>query len=293
LNNMEKCSSRSAPWLTQRAPRAGEIEPVNYLLRRLNLHTICESGRCPNIAQCLPRGMAFLILGNNCSRDCTFCAVSRGTPSPSDPSEPYRIAEAVKRLKLRYVFLTSVTRDDLPDGGANQFAMTINILKEDNPGVVVEILVPDFQGNNGAIKTVINAKPDVFAHNLETVPRLYPNVRPMADYQTSLEVLRRAKEFNPGIITKSGIMLGMGETHQEILEIMGDLRRVDCDLFTMGQYLAPSRSQYPVYRFVTPEEFSQYEPIGKQMGFRGIVSAPLWRSSFKADKLYYQTITEK
>jgi lipoic acid synthetase len=273
-------------WFKQRVPRAGEDSGADALIKGLELHTICESGHCPNVPQCFPGGAAFLILGNTCTRNCSFCAVSTGLPHPPDPDEPANIVEAARRLKIDYVFITSVTRDDMPDGGAGHFAHTIKLIHQELPGVGVEVLVPDFKGNYSAIKVVVQARPEVMGHNIETIPRLYPQVRPMADYQRSLDVLHQSKVFDPSTITKSGIMLGLGETDNEVVEVMRDLRQVDCDLLTLGQYLAPSRQNYPVMNFPTPQEFADYIPIGIEMGFKGVASAPLMRSSFKANELY-------
>jgi lipoyl synthase len=276
------------PWFKQKLPNAGEEPDSDRLLHDLGLHTICESGHCPNVSQCFPGGAAFLILGNICTRGCSFCAVDHGRPLPVDIGEPERLAEAAKRLKLDYVFVTSVTRDDLPDGGAGHFACTIKTVRRKLPGTKVEVLVPDFQGDQDAIKTVLDAGPVVFGHNVETVPRLYPYVRPQADYRRSLEVLRQAKELTPGILTKSGLMLGMGEEKSEVLTVMRDLREARCDIFTLGQYLSPSLANYPVQNFPTPEEFTAYIAHGMGMGFKAVASAPLWRSSFKADELFRQ-----
>jgi lipoic acid synthetase len=282
---------RSLPeWFKQRIPRAGEESSADMLIKELKLHTICESGHCPNTSQCFPGGAAFLILGNTCTRNCSFCSVDKGLPLPPDPDEPANIVEAARRLKLNYVFITSVTRDDMPDGGSGHFARTIKLIHQELAGVGVEVLVPDFQGNPSAIRTVVQAKPEVMSHNLETVPRLYPQVRPMAKYQRSLDLLYQSKEFAPGTVTKSGLMLGLGETKDEVIAAMCDLRQVGCDLLTLGQYLAPSRQNYPVMNFPTPQEFADYIPIGMEMGFKGVASAPLMRSSFKADELYRKAI---
>ncbi|MFH1663196.1 MAG: lipoyl synthase [Chloroflexota bacterium] len=285
---------RSLPeWFKQRVPRTGEDRGADALIKGLNLHTICESGHCPNISQCFPGGAAFLILGNTCTRNCNFCAVDKGLPYPPDPDEPANIAEAAKQLKLDYVFITSVTRDDLPDDGACQFVRTIELIHKELPGVGVEVLVPDFKGSPSAIRAVVQVEPEVMGHNIETIPRLYPQVRPMADYQRSLDVLCQSKEFDPGIITKSGIMLGLGETGEEVIAVMRDLRQVGCDLLTLGQYLSPSSHNYPVNNFPTPQEFADFIPIGMEMGFRGVASAPLMRSSFKANELYRKAILDK
>lgn len=277
-------------WFKQRVPRAGEDMGADTLIKGLNLHTICESGHCPNVPQCFPGGAAFLILGNTCTRNCSFCAVDKGMPLPPDPGEPANIVEAAIRLKIDYVFITSVTRDDLTDGGSSHFSHTIKLIHKELPGVGVEVLVPDFKGNPSAIKTVVQGGAEVMGHNIETVPRLYPQVRPMADYQRSLDLLHQSKVFDPGTVTKSGIMLGLGETRDEIIAVMHDLRQVNCDLLTLGQYLAPSRQNYPVMNFPTPQEFSDYIPIGMEMGFKGVASAPLMRSSFKAGELYRKSI---
>jgi len=277
-------------WFNQRVPRAGEDQGADALIKGLNLHTICESGHCPNVPQCFPGGAAFLILGNICTRNCSFCAVDKGLPHPPDPNEPANIVEAARRLKIDYVFITSVTRDDLPDDGAGQFVRTIELIHRELPGVGAEVLVPDFKGSSSAIRAVVQAGPEVMGHNLETVPRLYPRVRPMADYRRSLDLLRQSKIFDPEIVTKSGIMLGLGETKDEVVAVMHDLRRIDCDLLTFGQYLAPSRQNYPVISFPTPQEFADYIPIGLEMGFKGVASAPLMRSSFKAGELYRKAI---
>ena len=260
---------------------------MERLLENLSLDTICKSALCPNIGNCFSAGTAtFLILGDACTRYCTFCAVPKGHPTPPDDEESSHVLEAVIKLDLNYVVITSVTRDDLPDGGASQFARTIKLLYENSPETVVEVLVPDFLGSAAAIETVIKARPQVLNHNVETVPRLYPSVRPEAEYQRSIELIHAVKKLNPGIITKSGLMLGLGETRAEVIEVMSDLREADCDLLTIGQYLQPSPGHHPVVRFVPPEEFSEYEKTGGNMGFAEVASAPLVRSSFKAAELY-------
>lgn len=279
-------NERMPDWLKSRVPRADELGQMERLLATLKLHTICESGGCPNQAQCFPKGAAFLILGNNCTRRCTFCAVGHAAPLPPDPDEPTRLVEAARRLELDFVFITSVTRDDLPDGGAGHYVRTLDFIHRELPGAKTEVLVPDFNGSEEALATVIAACPKVLGHNLETVPRLYPAVRPQAEYRRSLELLRGVKELNPCQITKSGLMLGLGETREEVIRVMEDLRGVGCDIFTLGQYLAPSALNHQVVRYVPPEEFAEYKRLGLQMGFRGMASAPLWRSSYKADELY-------
>jgi lipoic acid synthetase len=274
-------------WFKQKIPRVGAITAVSSLLKDLRLNTVCHSAHCPNIGQCFARGTAtFMILGDICTRRCTFCAVGKGQPSPPDTTEPQHIAEAVRRLKLNYVVITSVTRDDLPDGGAAHFANVIDKVPAEVTEVNVEVLIPDFHGNQSAIKAVVNAQPAVMSHNLETVPRLYLEVRPQANYQRSLNLLAYVKRLDPTMITKSGLMLGLGETKAEVESAMQDLRRVGCDLLTLGQYLAPGPQYYQVVDFVPPEEFAAYEPLALSMGFLGVASAPLVRSSFQASELY-------
>jgi lipoic acid synthetase len=234
-----------------------------------------------------------MIMGDVCTRNCTFCAVGKGFPAALDPEEPGHIAEAVSRLGLSYVVITCVTRDDLADGGAGHFAATIKSLHTRVPGLKVEVLVSDVKGDIASVRAIVAAEPDVFAHNLETVPRLYPGVRPMADYRRSLDVLRMAKELSPGIITKSALMLGLGEEQDEAIAVMRDLRQAGCDLLTLGQYLAPSSVHHPVIRFVTPDEFAVYEQLGLEEGFKGVASAPLVRSSFRAVELYDEALKWK
>jgi lipoic acid synthetase len=266
---------------------------VDSLLRDLRLNTVCEGARCPNIGRCFASGTAtFMILGNNCTRNCTFCAVEKCPPSPLEADEPQRIVEAVRRLGLSYVVITSVTRDDLPDGGAGHFARTVQALHQDLPGVRVEVLIPDFRGDAAALAAVVDAKPQVLAHNLETVPRLYAEVRPQAVYRRSLGLLGRVKQQSPSMLTKSGIMLGLGETPEEVRQVLTDLRGENCDLLTLGQYLAPSRRHHELVRYVTPDEFAEYEAMGMGMGFRGVASAPLVRSSFRAGELYAAAVDE-
>jgi lipoic acid synthetase len=227
-----------------------------------------------------------MIMGEVCTRNCTFCAVSKGFPLPLDPEEPTHVTEAVTQLGLNYVVITCVTRDDLLDGGAEHFSATVHALHDKTPALKVEVLVSDLKGNPESIQTIVSARPDVFSHNLETVPRLYPEVRPMAGYKRSLDVLRMAKEIDAGMVTKSGLMLGLGESQDEVVEVMRDLIRSGCDLLSLGQYLAPSREHHPVVRFVNPVEFAEYEQIGLREGFKGVASAPLVRSSFRASELY-------
>jgi lipoic acid synthetase len=278
---------RLPPWFKQRLADPAVMSSMHGLLDELSLHTICQSALCPNIGNCFTAGTAtFLILGDMCTRRCTFCAVKRGHPGPVDEEEPEHLLEAVEKLGLSYVVITSVTRDDLPDGGASQFARTVTLLRENVAGITVEVLVPDFHGSEEAIRMVVESGPQVINHNLETVPRLYPEVRPGADYARSLELLYTVKKLNPEIVTKSGLMLGLGESREEVIEVMGDLREANCDLLTIGQYLQPSPQHHPVVRFVPPEEFTEYEAIGQALGFTEVASSPLVRSSYRAAELY-------
>jgi lipoic acid synthetase len=263
---------------------------MKNLISGLNLHTICESARCPNIGECFSRKTAtFLILGDVCTRNCAFCAVKKGTPVPVDKKEPQSVLKAVQTLGLRYVVITSVTRDDLDDGGASQFTKVVKALHEHKNHIIIELLIPDFCGSYSALTSVVKSGPHVINHNIETVPRLYRKVRPEAVYNCSLDLLKKVKHIDSTTITKSGLMVGLGETMDEVVDVMNDLRKAGCDLITMGQYLQPSSKHYPVHEFVTPEEFSRYKRIGMKMGFAGIVSAPLVRSSFRAAELYAET----
>ncbi len=274
------------PWLKKRLPSGGAADEVRELLRGLRLATVCQSAHCPNQCECFARGTAtFMILGNVCTRDCRFCAVGHGPVEPPDPQEPERLAEAAARLKLAHVVVTSVTRDDLPDGGAEQFRRTIEALRA-RMIRRIEVLTPDFQGNREAIERVASARPDVYNHNIETVPRLYPTVRPQADYRRSLALLDFVKERHPEVSTKSGLMAGLGESREEMLAALADLRAARCDLLTIGQYLSPSRDHLPVQEFVTPERFADYERCAREMGFSGAACGPFVRSSYHAGALY-------
>lgn len=257
---------------------------VHRLLQQQSLHTVCEDAMCPNRHRCWNDGTAtFMILGNVCTRNCLFCAVGKGIPSAPEEDEPVRIAAAVRQMKLKHVVITSVTRDDLPDGGAGHFAGVVQALRGLD-GVTTEVLVPDFGGNPQAVETVLAAGPDVFNHNLETVRRLQPVIRPMASCEKSLGVLRAASARRAALI-KSGLMLGLGETHEEVLQAMDDLLKAGCELLTMGQYLAPSAAHYPVARFLAPDEFDQLGQTALEKGFRAVASGPLVRSSFRAASL--------
>ena len=276
---------RLPSWFRRPLPPGAEGGRVKRLLGRLDLHTVCEGAKCPNRAACWHDGAAaFLILGDACTRDCRFCAIPHDAhPAPPDPGEPARLAEAAAALSLRHVVVTSVTRDDLPDGGAAQFAATIRALRERLPGATVEVLVPDFQGDPGALDLVLAAKPDIFNHNLETVERLQPSVRPQADYRRSLVVLRRAADA--GARTKSGLMLGMGETDAELSAALRDLRAAGVSLLTLGQYLAPSAAHHPVARFAPPAEFDRWRADALALGFVSVAAAPHVRSSYHAEEL--------
>ncbi|MGH9779842.1 MAG: lipoyl synthase [Candidatus Acidiferrales bacterium] len=270
-------------WLKVRLPGGENYTHLKGLMGRLSLHTVCESARCPNVAECWGHGTAtFMILGNLCTRACGFCAVPHGRPLGLDTDEPRRVAEAVAAMRLRYAVITSVNRDDLPDGGASIFADTIRAVREEVPGCKIEVLIPDFRGNWEALATVVEAAPEVLNHNTETVPRLYRQVRMGAVYERSLELLRRAKQLNPLMPTKSGIMLGLGETYDEILGTLRDLRASEVDILTVGQYLQPTRDHLPIARFVHPDEFAQIKRDALALGFKHAECGPLVRSSYHA-----------
>jgi lipoic acid synthetase len=263
------------------------LNKMTKLSRDLKLHTVCESARCPNRTKCFAQDTAtFMILGDICTRNCTFCAVKYAKPRAVDPQEPDHIVEAVDRLGLRYVVITSVTRDDLPDGGSSQFAHTITAIHEYDPDIPVEVLIPDFQGSACALQTVVDASPAVLNHNIETVPRLYSEVRPQARYQRSLDLLRQAKLLDSTLLTKSGLMLGLGESYEEVIEVIADLRHVGCDLLTIGQYLPPSLEHHKLVHYIRPEEFEECQIAGKKLGFASVMSGPLVRSSFHAAEMY-------
>jgi lipoyl synthase len=274
-------------WLKKRIPSGQACTEVSSLLRDRQLHTVCQEAHCPNLGECFSRGTAtFMILGDRCTRNCNFCAVHHDSPLPPDEGEPQRVAMAVEALGLRYVVITSVTRDDQPDGGAFHFAKTIRSIKARMPNTRIEVLVPDFQGSEWALKIVIEAKPDVINHNVETVPKLYPEVRPQADHKRSLQLLKRSKEIDHRILTKSGLMLGLGEDPEEVLNVLEDLVESGCQLLTIGQYLSPSSGHHQVIRFVPPEEFKQWGEVASRMGFMGVASGPFVRSSFKAAEMF-------
>ncbi len=276
-------------WLKKRIRICEQQTSVSELLASLHINTVCQSAVCPNIAECFAKGTAtFMILGNICTRNCRFCAITSGEPLPLDEDEPKRIAKAAKELKLKHVVITSVTRDDLPDGGAEHFARTIDEIRKEIPDATIEVLTPDFKGDEISLSKVVLSKPDVFNHNVETVPRLYPEVRPKADYQRSLFVLSKVKELDPGLCTKSGIMIGLGEKREEISAVMKDLFNVGCNILTVGQYLSPSSAHIKVREYIHPSIFKDIELEAKEIGFEYVASAPFVRSSYNAI-LAYQT----
>ena len=276
---------RKPPWIRVRAPIGPAVQRLKSVLRAQRLHTVCEEASCPNIGECFSHGTAtFMIMGDICTRRCPFCDVAHGRPAPLDPGEPERLAETVEVMELSYVVITSVDRDDLRDGGAGHFADCIRALRQRCPELRIEILVPDFRGRmERALDVLAEAPPDVFNHNLETVPRLYRKARPGADYQWSLDLIRRFKEAHPQVPTKSGLMLGLGEEESEVMEVVRDLRAHDCDMLTLGQYLQPSRYHLAVERFWTPEEFDTLGRAARALGFENVASGPLVRSSYHAD----------
>ena len=283
-----RAEQRLPTWLRRQVPRGEVAQRVNKVLHRWRVKAVCHSALCPNQHECFSQGrLTFMILGDKCTRHCAFCNVSKGKPAPVDASEPERIAAAAKELALSYVVITSVTRDDLADGGAKHFARTVGAVRKFTPIEGVEVLIPDFQGLVSSLEVVIEARPSVLNHNVETVERLHPAIRPQASYQRSLEVLRQAKSLaKQASLTKSGLMLGLGETYAEVVGVMEDLRAAGCDFLTIGQYLSPSPKHHRVVRYVPPEEFGHYQIIGQRMGFRGVASGPLVRSSFGAQKLW-------
>lgn len=275
--------SPKPPWLKVKAPGSPNYLRLKRLLRERQLHTICEEALCPNIGDCWQQLTAtFLILGEICTRNCGFCAATHGRPTELDLAEPERVAKAICELGLAHAVITSVNRDDLADGGARGFAAVIRQIRELSPGCSVEVLVPDFRGNEAALRTVVDAMPTILNHNIETVPRLYREVRPGSRYERSLELLARARVMAPELVTKSGVVVGFGEAWQELLRTMADLREVDCDVLTLGQYLRPSYAHLPIMKYYTPEEFSELKAIGEGMGFKHVESGPLVRSSYHA-----------
>ena len=275
--------SRLPQWLIKKNRDNSRLHAVKSILREKGLNTVCESARCPNMAECFSKPTAtFMILGNVCTRGCGFCSVEKGYPMPPVDDEPLKIAEASLEMGLRHVVITSVNRDDLPDKGARQFARTIDEVRRLNKGITVEVLTPDFSGSVESIRRVAEKKPEIYNHNIETVPRLYKKVRPQADYKRSLELLKLVKEFYPAIITKSGMMVGLGEEKGEVIGVMKELRNVGCDVLTIGQYLMPTKNNLPVIEYVEPEVFEFYKQEGEKIGFKSVESGPFVRSSYNA-----------
>jgi lipoyl synthase len=275
--------ARRPDWLRVRVPSGENYEDLVHLMREKRLHTVCEEARCPNIGECWNhRTATFLLLGEVCTRGCRYCAIAKGKPDALDEGEPDRIADAVEYLKLKHAVLTAVNRDDQPDGGAHIFAASIRKIRERLPECRVEVLIPDFEGNWDALRMVMDERPDVLNHNIETVPRLFRRFRPKAGYHQSLELLARARRMVPEAVTKSGIMVGAGETNAEVLTVMDDLRAADVDVITIGQYLAPSVTHWPIDRYVTPAEFVMFKEQGLRRGFKHVESGPLVRSSYHA-----------
>ncbi|MGA0169037.1 MAG: lipoyl synthase [Pseudomonadales bacterium] len=277
---------RKPDWIRIRLSANPEVDRIKQVLRRRNLASVCEEASCPNLSECFSHGTAtFMVMGEICTRRCPFCDVAHGKPNPLDPDEPRQLAEAVAEMKLRYVVVTSVDRDDLKDSGAGHFAACIDAVRSLNPSTTLEVLVPDFRGRmDVALSILANTPPDVFNHNLETVPRLYKKARPGADYAWSLDLLARYKAMQPSVLTKSGLMLGLGETYEEVVEVMRDCREHQVDMLTLGQYLQPSRDHLPVDRYVHPDEFKALADEAKALGFKQVASGPLVRSSYQADQ---------
>jgi lipoic acid synthetase len=276
---------RKPSWIRAKSPFHPNVKKLKSVLREKKLYTVCEEAACPNLGECFGKGTAtFMIMGDICTRRCPFCDVGHGRPDPLDENEPVNLADTIKAMGLRYVVITSVDRDDLRDGGASHFVACIERVREQNPDIEIEILVPDFRGRMDiALEVMHNTPPDVFNHNLETVPRLYKQCRPGSDYQWSLDLLKQFRQAQPDVPTKSGLMLGLGEEIDEVIEVMRDMRAHDVDMLTLGQYLQPSKHHLPVERFVTPEEFDELYRIGMEMGFKHIASGPMVRSSYHAD----------
>ena len=276
---------RHPDWVKVKLPSGENYVRLKTAFRRLNLHTVCEDARCPNLGDCWGRGVAtFMILGDICTRGCTYCAVSKGRPDGLDTDEPRRVGEAVEGMNLRHVVITSVDRDDLPDGGASIFAETVSEIRRRRPDCTVEVLIPDFRGQVAPLQTVLQARPDILNHNTETVPRLYRRVRCGGRYSWTMDLLENSKRIAPDILTKSGLMLGLGEEHSEIVEVLADLRQRQVEILTMGQYLRPGKDHAPVVRYYRPEEFAELRCLAEGMGFTKVESAPLVRSSFHADE---------
>lgn len=284
--------NRLPVWFRQEIPDTHTLA-MRHLFSEFDVHTVCQEARCPNLTHCFKNNhLTFIILGDTCTRKCSFCAVGKSNNRylTLDRDEPYRIREIVKRLGLNYVVITSVTRDDLEDGGAGIFTQTIELIRSLNRQIKIEALIPDFGGKITSLKIVLDAQPDLVAHNIETVKRLYKELRPMANYQISLDILNKTKKLKPLIVSKSSIMLGLSETEEEVIETMKDLRFSQCDILTLGQYLAPSENHYPVKEFISPKQFARYKQIGLSLGFKSVLSGPLVRSSYRAEEAYQEIL---
>jgi len=274
-------------WLKVKFPAGENYRRIDQYHRVQGLNSVCRSAACPNQGECWNKGTAtFMILGNNCTRTCSFCNISNLPAEPPDPQEPKKVAMAIAELKLNHAVITAVTRDDLPDGGANQFAALVREIKKCSPSCTIELLIPDLQGNQEALMLILEEAPHILGHNLETVPRLYPQVRPEADYQRSLKVLNQTRKLAPAVIAKSGLMLGMGEEYAEVITALHDLRDHGCQIVTLGQYLAPTRQHHPLERYVTPDEFAELADYGRRLGFDHVEAGPLVRSSYHAEEQF-------
>jgi lipoic acid synthetase len=274
-------------WLRKRLPITTMVDSMSNEMSESRLHTICQEAACPNQGECFSKGVAtFLIMGNICTRNCRFCAVTSGKPDPLDDQEAQRVVYEIQKLGLRFVVITSVTRDDLPDGGARYFSDMIQLIRKECKGVKIEILIPDFKGVKSSIDHVVLSAPEVLNHNVETIPRLYPNVRPEGDYNRSLELIKRVKDKDSAIITKSGLMVGLGESKKEVISVLHDLHKARCDTLTIGQYLCPSKKHYPVSEYIKPQIFDEYKEVALKIGFKSVVSSPFARSSFMAKTSY-------
>lgn len=280
-------NKRKPEWLRVKIQGGETSGNVQEILKKYSLNTVCREANCPNRMECFSKRTAtFMVLGKNCTRNCTFCNVTKEKPEPVDINEPYNVAQAVDKLGLKHAVITSVTRDDIEDGGAGHFAKIIEEIKKLNKNITIEVLIPDFKGSKEALKKVVDAKPEIINHNVETTPSLYKEVRPMAVYKRSLELLKNVKDMDKSIMTKSGFMLGLGETEEDVVGILKDLKEINCEIVTIGQYLAPSSKHHPVVEYVHPDIFKKYEKIALDMGFKHVFSAPLVRSSYYAEQVF-------
>jgi lipoate synthase len=278
---------RKPEWLKIKIKGGESSDTVHKILKEHSLNTVCREANCPNRCECFSKRTAtFMVLGRNCTRNCTFCNVTKEKPEIVDEKEPFNVAQAVSKLDLKHAVITSVTRDDIPDGGSGHFAKIVEEIRKLNKKITIEVLIPDFRGDEEALKKVVNSKPDVINHNVETAPSLYKEVRPMAVYERSLELLSNVKKMDNSILTKSGFMLGLGETEEDVISILKDLKEIDCDIITIGQYLAPSSKHHPVIEYIHPDTFKRYEDIALDMGFKYVSSGPLVRSSYYAEKVF-------